>query len=61
MRILYECRVELVETMESVHPCFTKLNGEAAHQVYRRRRLLGTHQWQPALLKVGLPVSNLHS
>ena len=36
-------------------------NSEAAHPACRKRRLLGTYQWQPALLVVGLPVGNLHS
>ena len=35
-------------------------NCEAAHEACRKRRLLGTQQWQSALLVVGLPVCNLH-
>ena len=31
-------------------------NGEVAHPAYRKRRLLGTQQWQSALLVTGLPV-----
>ena len=31
-------------------------NCEVAHPACRQRRLLGTHQWQSALLLVGLPV-----
>ena len=33
-------------------------NCEVAHQACRKRRLLGTHQWQSALLVVGLPVTH---
>ena len=36
------------------------LNCEAAHPACRKRCLLGTHQWQSALLVMMLPVSNLH-
>ena len=36
-------------------------NCEAAYPACRKRRLLGTHQWQYALLVVGLPVCNLYS
>ena len=32
-------------------------NGEVTHPACRKRRHLGTHQWQSALLVVGLPVS----
>ena len=31
---------------------------EATHHACRKKRLLGTHQWQPALLVVGLPVTH---
>ena len=31
-------------------------NCEAAHPACRKKRLLGTHQWQFALLVVGLPI-----
>ena len=33
-------------------------NCEVANQACRKRRLLGTHQWQSALLVVGLPVTH---
>ena len=33
-------------------------NSEAAHPACHKRRLLGTHQWQSALLVVGLPVTH---
>ena len=33
-------------------------NCEAAHPAYRKKRLLGTHQWQSVLLVVGLPVNH---
>ena len=33
-------------------------NCEVAHRACRKRRLLGTHQWQSALLVVGLPVTH---
>ena len=32
-------------------------NCEVANPAFRKRRLLGTHQWQSALLVVGLPVT----
>ena len=33
-------------------------NCEVANPAYRKRRLLDTHQWQSALLVVGLPVTH---
>ena len=39
------------------HPYFTDYNCEVANPACRKRRLLGTHQWQSALLVVGLPVT----
>ena len=33
-------------------------NCEAANPGYRKRRLFGPHQWQSALLVVGLPVTH---
>ena len=33
-------------------------NCEVANPACRKRRLLGTHQWQSALLVVGLPVTH---
>ena len=33
-------------------------NCEAAQPACRKRQLLGTHQWQPALLVVELPVTH---
>ena len=41
----------LVRRNETVHY-------EVANPVYRKKRLLGTHQWQSALLVVGLPVTH---
>ena len=36
-------------------------NCEAAHPACRKRRLVGTHQWQSTLLVGRLPVNNLLS
>ena len=36
-------------------------NCDAAYPACCKRRLLGTHHWQSALLLVGPPVSSLHS
>ena len=36
-------------------------NSEASHSACRKRQLLGTFQWQSALVVVDLRVSNLHS
>ena len=38
------------------YPYFTGLQFEVADPACRKRRLLGTHQWQSALLVVGLAV-----
>ena len=53
-------QMELVELKNDVQ--FTRAspgwNSEVAHPACRKRRFLGTHQWQSALLVVGLPVAN---
>ena len=40
---------------------FTGSNREAVHRACRMRSLFDTHQWQSALLTVGLLVCNLNS